>query len=156
MVDQLECWVWQASSKHIVPGHLEDSSIANKSLPRRDSMERLGFVRTLLIDNYNSYTFNIYQALSTIYGGTFLSFSLSVPNDEWTWEEAYCYLYEDTIFDNMVISPGHGSPIPTCICLILNMALALQHALTGTGLYLWRLCGACPGTSPWTVKVLRF
>ncbi|KAH0881036.1 hypothetical protein HID58_068430 [Brassica napus] len=30
-----------------------------------------------------------------------------------------------------------------------------QHSLTGTGLYLWRLCGACPGTSPWTVKVLR-
>ncbi|KAL0753689.1 hypothetical protein Bca101_091357 [Brassica carinata] len=142
MVDQLECWVWQASSKHIVPGHLEDSSIANKSLPRRDSMERLGFVRTLLIDNYNSYTFNIYQALSTIYGGTFLSFSLSVPNDEWTWEEAYCYLYEDTIFDNMVISPGHGSP----------MRLPWP---SGTGLYLWRLCGACPGTSPWTVKSRR-
>ncbi|WZZ90182.1 hypothetical protein YC2023_118761 [Brassica napus] len=56
MVDQLECWVWQASSKHIVPGHLEDSSIANKSLPRKDSMERLGFVRTLLIDNYNMCT----------------------------------------------------------------------------------------------------
>ncbi|KAL0647028.1 hypothetical protein Bca4012_045319 [Brassica carinata] len=48
MVDQLECWVWQASSKHIVPGHLEDSSIANKSLPRKDSMERLGFTHMCL------------------------------------------------------------------------------------------------------------
>ncbi|CDY71210.1 BnaCnng71860D, partial [Brassica napus] len=141
----------------IAQGHLEDLSIANKSLPRRDSMERHGFVRTLLIDNYNSYTFNIYQALSTINGDTFLSFSLSLPNDEWTWEEAYCYLYEDAAFDNMVISPGHGSPIPTCVCLILNMALALRLPWTSdTGLYLWRLCGACPITSQWTVKVLRF
>ncbi|CAN6862764.1 unnamed protein product, partial [Brassica oleracea var. botrytis] len=146
MVDQLECWVWQASSKHIVPGHLEDSSIANKSLPRKDSMERLGFVRTLLIDNYNMCT-QCYQWRYLL---------ILLFNDEWTWEEAYCYLYEDTAFDNIVISPGPGSPIPTCVCLIWNMAMALQHALTGTGLYVWRLCGACPGTSPWTVKVLRF
>ena len=78
MVDQLECWVWQAISKHIAPGHLEDSSIANKSLPKKDSMERLDFVRTLLTDNYNSYTFNIYQTLRTFNGSTFLSFSLSL------------------------------------------------------------------------------
>ncbi|KAG2248163.1 hypothetical protein Bca52824_087791 [Brassica carinata] len=48
MVDQLECWVWQAILKHIVPGHLEDSSIANKSLPRKDSMERLDFIHICL------------------------------------------------------------------------------------------------------------
>ncbi|KAH0902704.1 hypothetical protein HID58_042207 [Brassica napus] len=52
MVDQLECWVWQAILKHIVPGHLEDSSIANKSLPRKDSMERLDFAFALAIRHW--------------------------------------------------------------------------------------------------------
>ena len=34
-----------------------------------------------------------------------------IRNDEWTWEEAYHYLYEDAAFDNIVISPGPGSPM---------------------------------------------
>lgn len=34
-----------------------------------------------------------------------------IRNDEWTWEEAYHYLYEDVAFDNIVISPGPGSPM---------------------------------------------
>ncbi|KAH0886514.1 LOW QUALITY PROTEIN: hypothetical protein HID58_062610, partial [Brassica napus] len=114
------------SSRHIVPGHLEDSSIANKSLPRRESVRRLGFVRTLLIDNYDSYTFNIHQALSTINGVP----PVVIWNCEWT---SYCYFYEDTASDTIVILPGPG------ICL--------GHQ---------RLCGACPGTSPWMVKAVRY
>lgn len=35
-----------------------------------------------------------------------------VKNDEWTWEEVCHYLYEEKAFDNIVISPGPGSP--TC------------------------------------------
>lgn len=107
-----------ASSTHIAPGHLEDSSIAaaKKTLPRRG----LGFVRTLLIDNYDSYTFNIYQALSTINGAP----PVVIRNDEWTWEEAYRYLYEDAAFDNIVISPGPGSPMcPSDIGICLRLLL---------------------------------
>lgn len=44
-------------------------------------------------------------------------FFVSVPpvvvrNDELTWEDVYHYLYEENAFDNIVISPGPGSP--TC------------------------------------------
>ncbi|KAJ0260097.1 Aminodeoxychorismate synthase [Hirschfeldia incana] len=109
------------ASRHYVPRvQLEDSSVGEKSLPRRETGERLGFVRTLLIDNYDSYTFNIYQALSTINGVP----PIVVRNDEWTWEEAYHYLYEDTAFDNIVISPGPGSPMcPADIGICLRLLL---------------------------------
>lgn len=33
-----------------------------------------------------------------------------VQNDEWTWEDVCHYLYEEKAFDNIVISPGPGSP----------------------------------------------
>jgi len=33
-----------------------------------------------------------------------------IRNDEWTWEELCHHLYEENAFDNIVISPGPGSP----------------------------------------------
>ncbi|XP_019083086.1 PREDICTED: aminodeoxychorismate synthase, chloroplastic-like [Camelina sativa] len=106
------------ASSRFVPGQLEDSSIVKKSLQRREPVEKLGVVRTLLIDNYDSYTFNIYQALSTINGVP----PVVIRNDEWTWEEAYHYLYEDVAFDNIVISPGPGSPMcPADIGICLRL-----------------------------------
>nr|GMC72957.1 Aminodeoxychorismate synthase, chloroplastic [Ipomoea batatas] len=47
-----------------------------------------------------------------------------VRNDEWTWEDFYHYLYEEKAFDNIVISPGPGSPTcPSDIGLCLRLLL---------------------------------
>ncbi|KAL1211199.1 Aminodeoxychorismate synthase [Cardamine amara subsp. amara] len=106
------------ASSRFVAEQLEDSSIVKKSLLRREPVEKLGIVRTLLIDNYDSYTYNIYQALTTINGVP----PVVIRNDEWTWEEAYHYLYEDVAFDNIVISPGPGSPMcPADIGICLRL-----------------------------------
>ncbi|MCW2957785.1 MAG: pabB, partial [Solirubrobacterales bacterium] len=56
---------------------------------------------TLLIDNHDSYTFNLYQALAQVNGVV----PLVVRNDERSWEEL-----EQLGFDNIVLSPGPGHP----------------------------------------------
>lgn len=45
---------------------------------REDGINEDGVVRTLLIDNYDSYTYNIYQELSVVNGGRFLIYFLSL------------------------------------------------------------------------------
>ncbi len=62
-------------------------------------------IRTLLIDNYDSYTYNIWQSLARVNGIE----PIVVYND--------CYADWDTFlqntdqFDNIVIGPGPGSPL---------------------------------------------
>ncbi|XP_044956771.1 probable aminodeoxychorismate synthase, chloroplastic isoform X1 [Hordeum vulgare subsp. vulgare] len=63
-------------------------------------------VRTLLIDNYDSYTYNIFQELSVVNGVP----PVVVRNDEWAWKDVYNWVYKKRAFDNIVISPGPGSP----------------------------------------------
>jgi len=56
---------------------------------------------TLLIDNYDSFTYNLFQLLAEVNGRE----PLVVRNDEAGWEEL-----ERLDFDNVVISPGPGRP----------------------------------------------
>eukprot|EP00250_Pteridium_aquilinum_P020139 c24719_g1_i1 orf=196-3204(-) len=64
-------------------------------------------IRTLLIDNYDSYTYNLYQLLTVINGAP----PKVIKNDEFSWEDLRKLLCEENIFDNIVISPGPGSPM---------------------------------------------
>ncbi|KAL2902875.1 Aminodeoxychorismate synthase chloroplastic, partial [Bienertia sinuspersici] len=109
-----------ASSRHLAAEGLHKASKSEKKWGEINN-RRLEYVRTLLIDNYDSYTFNIYQELSVINKVP----PVVVRNDEWTWEQAYYYLYEDRAFDNIVISPGPGSPmcasdVGLCLRLLLE------------------------------------
>jgi para-aminobenzoate synthetase len=58
-------------------------------------------MRTLLIDNYDSFTYNLFQLLAEVNGVE----PLVVRNDEASWDEL-----SELDFENVVISPGAGRP----------------------------------------------
>ncbi len=86
-------------------------------------------MRTLLIDNYDSFTYNLFQLLAEVNGTE----PIVVRNDESSWPEL-----ERLEFDNVVISPGPGRPdraadfgvcaaaIRTCERPLLGVCLGLQ------------------------------
>ncbi len=59
-------------------------------------------MKTLLIDNYDSFTYNLFQLLSEANGEE----PIVVRNDELSWAE----LAAGRDFDNVVVSPGPGNP----------------------------------------------
>ncbi len=58
-------------------------------------------MKTLLIDNYDSYTFNLFQLLAEVNG----EIPLVIRNDQLSWKEL-----SELDFENIVISPGPGRP----------------------------------------------
>lgn len=65
-------------SSHLVPGHLD--ALGTRIFFLHEPVPKLEFVRTLLIDNYDSYTYNIFQELSIINGSKFsISYNVSFP-----------------------------------------------------------------------------
>jgi para-aminobenzoate synthetase len=95
-------------------------------------------LRTVLIDNHDSFTFNLHQLLAQINGVE----PLVVTNDQLPWEE----LAAREVFDNVVVSPGPGTPerprdlgisadaIAAAACPVLGVCLghqAIAHHLGG-------------------------
>jgi hypothetical protein len=75
-------------------------------------------MRTLLIDNYDAYTFKRLHLLGGLNGEE----PVVVRNDELPWEELV-----RLPFDNVVISPGPGRPEPE----VMHGPSAREHAVRG-------------------------
>jgi len=58
-------------------------------------------MKTLLIDNYDSFTFNLYQVIAEVNGEE----PVVISNDQLAWEAI-----DEREYDNIVISPGPGRP----------------------------------------------
>jgi para-aminobenzoate synthetase len=96
-------------------------------------------MRTLLVDNYDSYTYNLFQLMAAVYGRP----PVVVRNDD---------DFDVTGFDAVVLSPGPGSPahprdVGRCRDVLLHgdvpvLGVCLGHQLIGL------LSGAAVGPAP--------
>ena len=103
-----------------------------------DRMVRGGAMKTLLIDNYDSFTYNLFQLLAEVNGER----PEVVRNDEASWEDL-----ERRGFDNVVISPGPGRPdVPAdfgvCAEAIRRTELPLLGVCLGHQGICWALGGS--------------
>ncbi|KAI9202730.1 ADC synthase [Polychytrium aggregatum] len=84
----------------MAPMHIRSS----KSQMQTDCRSMKASIRTLIVDNYDSYTFNLYQYAS-VQGGPL---PVVIRNDQFSWEFVRDHILPHV--DNVIISPGPGSP----------------------------------------------
>ncbi|WP_349956545.1 aminodeoxychorismate synthase component I [Rhizobium sp. ZPR3] len=84
-------------------------------------------MRTLLIDNYDSFTFNLFQLIYSLSGIE----PIVIKNDQMSWAEAAALG-----FSNIVISPGPGRPDVPC-----DFGISREAILDGR----WPVLGVCLG-----------
>jgi para-aminobenzoate synthetase len=95
-------------------------------------------MKTLLIDNYDSFTYNLFQLLAEVNGEP----PEVVRNDEASWEEL-----ARRDFDNVVISPGPGRPDdPADFGVCLDAIRHAEAPLLGVCLGHQGLCWALGGS----------
>ncbi|NCS83522.1 MAG: hypothetical protein GW759_01060, partial [Cyanobacteria bacterium] len=58
-------------------------------------------MKSLIIDNYDSFTYNIYQLLADVNEKE----PIVITNNQLSWQEI-----KELNFDNIIISPGPGNP----------------------------------------------
>ena len=63
-------------------------------------------MKVLLIDNYDSFTYNLYQYMGEILSGTKKEFTLTVIRND----ESSIVEIRNMQYDRIVISPGPGDP----------------------------------------------
>ena len=70
----------------------------------KDYQREEDIMKTLIIDNYDSFTYNLYQMFYKVSGEE----PIVIKNDKYSWQQI-----ENMDYDNVVISPGPGNPEKT-------------------------------------------
>ncbi|CAO3612678.1 unnamed protein product [Mucor fragilis] len=71
-------------------------------MPASQQAPNLGHIKTLIIDNYDSYTFNLLQLFNDTAN------VMVIRNDQYTWHDFTVNILP--YFDNVIVSPGPGRP----------------------------------------------
>ena len=104
-------------------------------------------MQTLLIDNYDSFTFNLYQLIAEVNGVA----PIVVRNDVAPWDEV-----RDLEYDNIVISPGPGRPeVPNDFGICRDAILEAKVPLLGVCLGHQGLCHLFGGTVDYADTVMH-
>lgn len=104
-------------------------------------------MKTLIIDNYDSFTFNLFQLVAEVNGVA----PIVVRNDAAPWEAI-----EQLDFDNVILSPGPGRPeVPADFGICSAAILQSQAPVLGVCLGYQGICHLAGGTVDYADEVMH-